>query len=321
MALFKIIDDIARVEPEVYDRLDARRAVFRNFLSYGKKATAATLPLLFSKAYGQTPALPQAVIDTLNLALQLEYLEFHYYDTALNSPALGLTTKETTAFTIIRTDGQLHINTLKSILDTHATADLTRADYDYTTSQNNRRAPLGSAFTALGGTASPTTGLFTDKATFLMVAQTFADTGVRAYKGGVADLFTQKDILESALNIHSVKARHSARIRSIRRGGVQSTTAPKSWIMPDETTSATPLPSNGVAGVPMAVGPYLAGSPAGTYPAENNTQQGNPAVNVATLGMPASSLAGAEAFDEPLDPATVKAIAKNFVADPTKLFN
>ena len=327
MDLFQLIDDIARVEPNVYDRFDARRAVFRNFLGYGKKATAAALPLalssLFNKAYGQT-TLPQVVIDTLNLALQLEYLEFYYYDTALKSPGLSLTAEETTAFTIIRTDEELHIKTLRSVLGNRAVADPTRAGFDYTGSQASKPAsaggPRAALFPALGG-SSPTTGLFTDKAVFLLVAQNFVDTGVRAYKGGAAHLIMQKDILEAALNIHSVEARHSSRIRSLRRGGVQSTTAPKSWITPDETATATPLPNNGVPGSPAQVSPYLAGSPAAMFPAEDNTQQGTPPTNVAPLGPPASATAGAEAFDEPLDGATVKAIAKNFAADPTALFS
>ena len=60
-----------------------------------------------------------------------------------------------------------------------------------------------------------------------------------------------------------------------------------------------------------------------TYPAENNVTQGTMPVNVQSL-VPCSggsTTAGAEAFDEPLDAATVKAIAKNFAANPAALFN
>jgi hypothetical protein len=329
MDLFQIIDDIAKVDPEVYDRFDSRRAAFRNFLGFGKKVSAAALPLavstLFNKAYGQTATLPQPVIDTLNLALQLEYLEFHFYDTALNSPGLSLTAEETRAFQIIRNDEQLHINTLRSTLGNNAVRQLVRADFDYTGSQN-RTPGRPVLFPALGGTTSPTSGQFTDKAMFLMVAQNFVDTGVRAYKGGAPNLNTNttKDILEAALNIHSVEARHSSRIRSLRRGGVQSTALPKSWITPDETPATPPLPHGGTQ-APNAVGPYNASNPVTTtYPAESNVMQGVTPVNVQTVTTVASSTAGAEAFDEPLDAATVKAIAKNFVAVPTgttALFN
>ena len=322
MDLFQIIDDIAKVDPEVYDRFDARRAVFRNFLGFGKKVTAAALPLavgsLFTKAYGQTTALDPIIVATLNLALQLEYLEYYYYDTALNSSGL-LTPEQTAAFTIIRNDERLHINVLRGVLGTAAIADPTRAGFDYTTSQNMSRAPLMPNFATLGGTTSPTTGTFTDNATFLMVGQNFVDTGVRAYKGGAANLISQKDILEAALNIHSVEARHSSRIRSFRRGGIQSATLPKSWITPDETPGAL-LPNNGVAGAPMMVSPYAAGADATMFPAEDNTTQAG--ANVQSLA-PSGGLsgAGAECFDEPLDAATVKAIAKNFAANPAALFN
>ncbi|MBF9142846.1 ferritin-like domain-containing protein [Hymenobacter properus] len=323
MDLFQIIDDISKVDPEVYDRFDSRRAAFRNFLGFGKKVSAAALPLavstLFNKAYGQSAALPQAVIDTLNLALQLEYLEYFYYDTALSSSGLNLTAEETRAFQIIRNDEQLHINTLRSTLGSNAFRVLTRADFDYTGSQNKTR---GALFPALGGTSTPTSGQFTDKAVFLTVAQNFVDTGVRAYKGGAPNLnppnasTAVKDILEAALNIHSVEARHSSRIRSLRRGGVQSTALPKSWITPDETPATPPLPNGGTQ-APNAVGPYNAGNPLANYPPESNVMQGVTPVNVQTVTTVASSTAGAEAFDEPLDAATVKAIAKNFAAVPT----
>ena len=323
MDFFQLLNDISKVDPEVYDRFDTRRAAFRNFLGFGKKVSATALPLamstLFSKAYGQSAPLPQLVIDTLNLALQLEYLEFFYYDTALASSSnLGLTAEERRAFEIIRNDEQLHINTLRTTLAGSAGPVLTRANFDYTGSQNGTRTAL---FPPLGGSA-PTTGGFTDKAVFLTVAQNFVDTGVRAYKGGAPNLNTNttKDILEVALNIHSVEARHSSRIRSIRRGGIQSTSAPKSWITPDETTSAPPLPNNGVPNTPAQVGPYLAGNPEATYPRENNvTQAGANVQNLVPSG--GSSTAGAEAFDEPLDGPTVKAIAKNFAANPAALFN
>jgi len=321
MDLFQIIDDIAKVDTEVYDRFDSRRAVFRNFLGYGKKVTATAIPLavssLFNKAYGQTSALPQIVIDTLNLALQLEYLEKYFYQTALASNILNAEQRD--AFTIILNDENLHIATLRGVLQGSAIADPTRSGFDYTGSQNKRRAAL---FPTLGGTTDPTTGNFTSVADVLTLGQQVVDTGVRAYKGGAANLITQKDILETALNIHSVEARHVARIRSFRRGGIQSATAPKSWITPDETTATPTLPNNGVPGAPAAVGPYVAGTPAAKFPAENNVMQGLTPFDVQALTPTGgSATAGAEAFDEPLDAVTVKAIAKNFAADPAALFN
>ena len=45
----------------------------------------------FSKAYGQTSALPQVVINTLNLAFQLEYLEKYFYRPPWPSPSSSTT--------------------------------------------------------------------------------------------------------------------------------------------------------------------------------------------------------------------------------------
>ena len=323
MDLFQLIDDIAKVDPEVYDRFDSRRAAFRHFMGFGKKVTAAALPLalpaLFNKAYGQAAPLDPLIIATLNLALQLEYLEKYFYQTALASNILN--TEETGAINIILNDENLHINTLRGVLGTNAIADPGRGAFDYTGSQGGTRLPL---FPTLGVPVRPATGNFTSKTDFLMVGKQFVDTGVRAYKGGAPSLMSNKDILEAALNIHSVEARHSSRIRSLLRGGIQNTSTPKSWIAPDETPTTPPLPNNyNVAGAPALVGPYSKGSDDTKYPAESNVTQGVPpnTINVSTVTAGAAPTAGAEAFDEPLDAATVKAIAKNFAANPTALFN
>ena len=205
MDLFQIIDDIAQVDPEVYGRFDSRRAAFRHFSGFGKKVAAAALPLalpaLFNKAYGQTTALDPLIVATLNLALQLGYLEKYFYQTALAFNILNA--EEAGAIAIILNDENLHINTLRGVLGGQAIADPTRAGFDYTGSQNKARPAL---FPTLGGTSAPTTGNFSSKADFLLVGKQFVDTGVRAYKGGAPNLMGNKDILEAALNIHSVEA-------------------------------------------------------------------------------------------------------------------
>jgi len=55
MDLFQIIDDIAKVDPEVYDRFDSRRAAFRNFLGFGKKSVGG------SPAAGREHAVQQSL--------------------------------------------------------------------------------------------------------------------------------------------------------------------------------------------------------------------------------------------------------------------
>lgn len=314
MDLLKLISDIEKVDPEVYERLDPRRRVFKHFGLAGKALTAAMLPGLvsgiFQRAYGQGTALTPAIQGVLNLALTLEYLEFYFYDTAINTPGL-IPSADLPAFQIIRNDESGHIKVLRDALGT-AAITATREDFDYT----------GGAGTGNG----PFKAVFSEYALFLGVAQSFVDTGVRAYKGGAPVLMPNKDILEAALNIHSVEARHSSHVRTVRRavapGGNPSngTTVPgnlsnlnvipKSWISGTDNGGPSPTTTPSTA---LVYGP---GTPVADYPAESNTTQAG--VPIAGAGI--TEAAASEAFDEPLDPATVKSIARNFVKSTTQLF-
>ena len=64
----------------------------------------------------------------------------------------------------------------------------------------------------------------TDLAFLLEVAQGAEDTGVRAYKGQAGNLMSNPAILEGALRIHSVEARHASRIRRMRRAAAGAPT-------------------------------------------------------------------------------------------------
>lgn len=305
MDLFKILSDIEKVDPEVYDRFDTRRRVFKHLSGMGKAMTAAAMPAvvgtMFRKAYGQTTgALPSIIADTLNLALTLEYLEYYYYAAGVSS---GLFTGgDLAAITVIRDDEQGHINVLKAALGTQAAfAPPSASAFDYTAS--GRLTPFASA------------------ALYLGQSQAFVDTGVRAYKGGAANLINNKEILTAALNIHSVEARHSSHVRTMRRGGIAgvgaeaggtSNSMPKSWISLQENGGPAPAITGAV---------YGAGNPVASYPAESNVMQGKTGamLNVQTASTPPAGLtisaaAASEAFDEPLDAATVKAIARNFIS-------
>jgi len=301
MDLFQIINDIAKVDADVYDRFDTRRRVFKHMSGLSKKVTAAALPgmltAMFNKAYGQSGTLSQTIIDTLNLALSLEYLEYYYYSQGVSS---GLFSGgDLTAITIIRDDEAGHIAALKGVLTTNAIADPTAAAFDYTA----------------GGKLAP----FSTAANFLGTAQAFVDTGVRAYKGGAVNLMSNATILTAALNIHSVEARHSSHIRTMRRGGTAvagqvaggtGDAAPKSWISLQENSGPVPAVTAPV---------YAAGTDATKYPAEDNVMQstfnaqtGSTAPTGLTVTTAAAQAAATEAFDEPLDATAVKVIARNF---------
>ena len=118
------------------------------------------------------------------------------------------------------------------------------------------------------------------------LAQGLEDTGVRAYKGQATAIMSPT-YLQAALQIHSVEARHAAAIRELGQSP-----AADGWI------------SNTQASVPAAIQPvYGAGSPASTFPSEDNTMQGGLQLTSRLSGYSAEDIRAA--FDEPLDMGTV----------------
>jgi hypothetical protein len=327
MDFFQLISDLGKADPEFMDRLNPRRQVFKYLGNTGKKITAAAAPAIlasfFTKAYGQTAALPTAIQDVLNLALGLEYLEYYFYDTALNTANL-IPSVERDAVTTIRNDEAGHIATLRGIPGFTPIPDPTRASFDYSGGSGSMQGPMAAALVPGGPNANG--------AVFFGAAQAFSDTGQRAYKGGAPILNTNatKDILEAALNIHSVEARHNSHFRTVRRAIVANTlgaatapavspfdAAPKSWISgrdnngpsaPDGSKPATAVygPGNPASGnVTVSAGADT------VFPAEDNTTQAS--VNLLTaLGTTYTATQVSEAFDEPLDATTVKTIARMF---------
>ena len=79
-------------------------------------------------------------------------------------------------------------------------------------------------FTAGGTFSDP----FSDYTTFKALAQGFEDTGVRAYKGQAGALMSNNAILTTALQIHSVEARHATAVRRLR--------GEKGWITGNQNT-------------------------------------------------------------------------------------
>ena len=208
MNFFNIINQLAEVDPDVMGRLDSRRAVFSSLTTVGKRTAQAALPTLlasfFSKAYAGTSA--DAPKDVFNYALTLELLEEDFYK--------KMTASTNVAFAAALPADQAAIRQILKHESAHV-------------------ALLQKVVTAVGGT--PVTGItfksavFSSLTTFakqLEVAQQLEDTGVRAYKGKAGDLLGLADVavpnvgtinpLQSALQIHSVEARHAAHIRTMR---------------------------------------------------------------------------------------------------------
>jgi rubrerythrin len=281
MNLQNILTEIEKVDPEVYDRLDSRRGAMQRFAFAGKVLAAAAVPSaigsMFKKAYGQNS---NKIIEVLNYALTLEYLEYEFYKKGVEQAPIPNATARG-ALTTIRNHEQAHVNLLRdTIISLGGTPVMfTSSSFDFTAKET-----------------FPT--VFSDYGVFLAVAQTFEDTGVRAYKGQAANLLSNDLLLRTALRIHSVEARHASHLREMRSryGGalIPSGIEVQPWITLDQSGIAS-----------AAVQP--------TYNGEALTSQAG--VNIINInGFEITAEDASEAFDEPLTMEQVLAIASPFLA-------
>ncbi|WP_316748761.1 ferritin-like domain-containing protein [Pedobacter gandavensis] len=200
MDILNLLNNLEKVDQELYERLSPRRKVMKDFFTVGKKLSLAALPLalgsMLQKAYGQTSS-NTAVMDSLNFLLALEYMEFHLYNNALTvTPAL-IPAGDKAAITAIRDQELAHVNlwiqTIQS-LNGKARAIMPYEAFDYTKINPN---------------------INTTYATFLRTAMVIEDLGVRAYKGQLIPLMEHNTVLAAAARVHSLEARHSAQIRQM----------------------------------------------------------------------------------------------------------
>jgi len=315
---------LAAIDPEIMDRLATRKQEIDNG-SYARPGIVAALAIgsvpialaaLSRDAFAQG-TIPTAIKNVLDFALALEIFENEFYKAVLGTSNY---TPYNTAFATVRSQvpatalatlqqiqkhEAAHVATL---LATGATdvfslqVTSTNAQFDFT---GNRSASGGGPF------AKATT----DLGFLLEVAQGAEDTGVRAYKGQAGNLMTQPAILEAALRIHSVEARHASRIRRIRRSLNTGTAALRysGTVRGGDAAAAgaTDLGTNAAAVTAAFTKIYGAGSNAATFPSESNVTQAG--VNVSTLtGAQFGVEAAQEAFDEALDRADVVAIVQPF---------
>ncbi|HEV8081300.1 MAG TPA: ferritin-like domain-containing protein [Chitinophagaceae bacterium] len=280
MKIANILEEIEKVDGDIYERISPRRRAMKDFFSFGSKVAITAMPIgigaMLKKAYGQ--AVPAGVIAVLQYALTLEHFEARYYKdgfTALG--ALIPAGADNSAIQIIRDSEAKHVTFLQTVISAAgATPVAAKVTYDFTA----------------GGTF-PT--VFTSYVTFLAVAQVLEDTGVRAYKGRAGELLGQKVYLTAALGIHAVEARHAAKIRYMRR-------------LNGHVPALKPYITGGNdSGVPAANGNY-----AGAIPETNVNQGGVIITSLPGIGGNISLNAATEAFDEPLTAAEVLALVAPF---------
>lgn len=280
MDLRNIFNAIEKFDPEVYEKMDTRRDAMKSFAGVGRVLAMAAVPVMlggmFKKAYGGTRATSTA-IDVLNYALGLEYLEAAFYAQALsaNSTLNFIASANLAGFQSISAHETAHVNFLKAAITGAGGSPVTAQTYDFT---------AGGHFSTV----------FSNYDTFLAVSQTFEDTGVRAYKGRAGELLGTGDILQAALNIHSVEARHASFVRAVRatRGATV-----KPWITGNNSGIGDTAVQPSYNGEDLAVQAGITITGINSYTEVD--------VNAAT-----------ESFDEPLTATAVGAIVAGFIVAP-----
>ncbi|MFP5042604.1 ferritin-like domain-containing protein [Parasediminibacterium sp. JCM 36343] len=275
MNLQNILSEIENVDPEIYERISTRRNSLSHLGNMGKRVALTALPFalgaMLTKAYGQT--VPPSVIATLNFALKLEYLESSFYANGLTSSGL-IPAADVAAIQIISQHESQHVTFLKAAITGAGGTPVASPTIDFTA----------------GGTI---TNLFSNYDVFLAYAQTFEDTGVRAYKGQAGSL-QGSAYLAPALQIHAVEARHASKIRQIRAGRSGTVAGVKPWITSNY---------NGIASSTSTSASYTG--------EEVSVQAGLNIVGINGYTSITATVAS-EAFDEPLTSADVLAIVKPF---------
>ncbi len=269
----------------ITQRVYSRRSVLKGSAASTAALVLAGMPFglaaLATEAHAQTAAPSAAGLAALQLALKLEYLEADFYNMGVTAFASTFTQPEKDAIGQLAKHENAHVALLKGALGSSAPANVT---HDYT----------GGG----GAGTGPFPNVFKDKVEFLKLAQLFEDTGVRAYKGQAGNLIADKLFLTTALRIHSVEARHAAKIRRLR-GQIAYITQAQF-----DAAYTTTKAASGASQADLATGVYNS-----TPVTEANTTERG--VNVVGLnGATADRVT--EAFDEPLDTASVVAIAGFF---------
>jgi hypothetical protein len=205
------------LDPELTERVLSRRGALGQTGKMAGALAIASMPVAFGlmakQAFAQGAGLPADIIAVLNFALTLEYLEDEFYRTGLDSGVIPST--DLPIFQTISDHEAAHVALLTGAISSGGGTPVTKPTFD---------------FTAGGSLPDP----FTDYPTFQALSQGFEDTGVRAYKGQAGALISNDAILTTALQIHSVEARHASAVRRLR--------GQKGWITGNATDVAALAP-------------------------------------------------------------------------------
>jgi len=233
----------------------------------------------------------------LNYALTLELLESTFYNTGMGTS--GLVT-DASYIAQIQRDENNHVNFLTSTITAAGGTPVTASDFvylDFTGGANKGNGPFKT--------------VFSDYQIFLAVAETFEDTGVRAYKGQAPNLLGNQTYLTAALDIHAVEARHASAIRYLRQSKYGANITP--WITSFGSSNVDVAGSaSNDTGIPQVNANY-----GGATPENTTTQGGANLLNLPSATGSTTTVATATAaFDEPLTMDEVLAILVPAFAQP-----
>lgn len=210
MNIFKIIDQLGNLGATASQKEPkTRRESLFGFENIGHvigkfTAPAAVLAGVPTVSFGRTA---ETIIEVLNFALTLEYLESAFYNQGTSSGVIP--SADIAIFNQIKKHEADHVSFLRNTINSLGGTPVVSPTFDFT---------AGGAFNPFGSYGD-----------FLVLSQGFEDTGVRAYKGQVGNLISNNEILTAALQIHSVEARHASQVRRLRnKNGFDSTA--KGWI-------------------------------------------------------------------------------------------
>jgi rubrerythrin len=270
MNLIKFLDTLS--DKESLGAKGSRRDSFKQFKDIGKNAAMVSIPFAMAATSKTTKAATNSMAsaafqasptEVLEFALALEYLEREFYQMGLASGVIDA--NDETVFQTISDHEDAHVAFLLDALGL-SEGDM-MPEFDFT-----------------GAPGGLNLDPFNNYETFMALAQGFEDTGVRAYKGQAGALANDNTLLDYALQIHSVEARHASQVRRMRGS--------KGWITQNNQNLGAPF--------------------AGIYAGEQNTTQGG-AQLAGQFGPFGGDDALTEAFDEPLTMQEVLDIAGTFI--------
>jgi hypothetical protein len=297
------------VEPDIAEHLVSRRDALRKGAAVSSRMATAlaigSVPIALAALSREAGAQSTGVTDVLSFALMLEIFENEFYKAVLGTSSSAA---QNSAFATVRAlvpaaalpaiqQIQKHEASHVAFLQANGATNvlnLTAASFDFTGARGAGNGPFARATTELQF--------------LLLVAQAAEDTGVRAYKGQAPNLMSNPTVLEAALRIHSVEARHASKIRRLRRSSGAPSVVRYSGTV--STSGAAAAGAGNVSNPPQAVVDALNL----IYANEATTTQGSVALS-SLSNLPAGidiGTAGSEAFDEPLTKDQVRTIVQPF---------